>query len=42
MNYILFVLPLALIILKERIALVEVIGAILTVCGVVIIIIGSG
>jgi drug/metabolite transporter (DMT)-like permease len=38
----LFVLPLTLIILKERIAPVEVIGAILTVCGVVIIIIGSG
>ncbi len=38
----LFVLPLAFIIMKERIALVEVIGAILTMCGVVIIIIGSG
>ncbi|UCH15121.1 MAG: DMT family transporter [Bacteroidales bacterium] len=38
----LFVLPLALIILKERITLLEVIGAVLTVCGVIIIIIGSG
>jgi drug/metabolite transporter (DMT)-like permease len=38
----LFVLPLALFILKERIALVEVLGAILTVCGVIIVIIGSG
>lgn len=37
----LFVLPLALIVLKERITLVEVIGAILTVCGVIIIIIGT-
>jgi drug/metabolite transporter (DMT)-like permease len=37
----LFVLPLALIILKERITLVEVIGAILTVFGVIIIIKGS-
>jgi drug/metabolite transporter (DMT)-like permease len=36
-----FVLPLAFFILKERIALVEVIGAFLTVCGVAIIIIGS-
>ena len=38
----LFVLPLALIILKERIALTEFIGAVLTACGVIIIIIGSG
>jgi drug/metabolite transporter (DMT)-like permease len=38
----LFVLPLALIILKERIAPTEIIGAILTACGVIIIIIGSG
>lgn len=37
----LFVLPLALIILKERITLVEVMGAFLTVCGVIIIIMGS-
>jgi len=38
----LFVLPLALIILKERITLTEFIGAVLTACGVIIIIIGSG
>jgi drug/metabolite transporter (DMT)-like permease len=37
----LFVLPLALIMLKERITPTEVIGAFLTVCGVVIIILGS-
>jgi drug/metabolite transporter (DMT)-like permease len=38
----LFVLPLALIILKERITLTEFVGAVLTACGVIIIIIGSG